>query len=185
MTLKIRRKSSFVESEGWARIIGVEKNLKAMCYHSHLDGHALSLRRLGLCTHLPVYREGGPSARIAGLCWLWFWVFQLLPGSAWADGKRADLAEELGETVEHHRQKSNQPNYPIRWVALYCILRFCSGIPTREPQYHIIPLWAKTVRQRLRDSRICSCSEELILRHGNLDTHCTDVRQTQHFSRQE
>ena len=48
-----------------------------------------------------------------------FWMFHLLPGSAWALGKLAELAEQVGKMVEHYRSKSTQPNYPTRWNTLY------------------------------------------------------------------
>ena len=49
-----------------------------------------------------------------------FWLFHPLPGSA--DGKSAELAEELGKTVEHpvHIDSlSTQCNYPNRCPTLY------------------------------------------------------------------
>ena len=42
-----------------------------------------------------------------------------LPGSAWADGKFAELAEQLGKMVEHPKSKSTQPRFARRCVALY------------------------------------------------------------------
>ena len=37
--------------------------------------------------------QGDPSDRIAGLGWLWFWLFHLQPGSAWAHGHLAKVSE--------------------------------------------------------------------------------------------
>ena len=48
-----------------------------------------------------------------------FLLFQALPNSAWADGKLAELAEQLGKTVEHSRSKSMQHNYLSRCPSLY------------------------------------------------------------------
>ena len=41
--------------------------------------------------------HGGAYARIAGLGLFWFEVFHPLPGSVWADGKLAELAEQVGK----------------------------------------------------------------------------------------
>ena len=49
-----------------------------------------------------------------GLGWLWFCLFYLLPCSAWADGKLAEVAKEVGNIVEHHRSNITQPNYLTR-----------------------------------------------------------------------
>ena len=35
-----------------------------------------------------------------------------MPGSAWADGNLAELAEQVDKMVEHYRSKATQPNYP-------------------------------------------------------------------------
>ena len=64
--------------------------------------------------HLHILRptsslQGSPSGQIAGLGWLLFCLFHLQPGSAWADGKLAEVAEQLGQMVEHYRSKSTQP----------------------------------------------------------------------------
>ena len=53
-----------------------------------------------------------------GLGWHWFGCSPHLPGSAWADGKLAELAEQVGKMVEHLGSKSTQPNYPTRWTTL-------------------------------------------------------------------
>ena len=42
-----------------------------------------------------------------------------MPGYAWADGELAELAEQVGKMVEHHRSKSNQTNYPSGCPTLY------------------------------------------------------------------
>ena len=63
--------------------------------------------------------QEGASAWIAWLGWLRFWLFHPLPGSAWADGKLADLAEQLGKMVDHHRSNSTQQKYPSRCPSLY------------------------------------------------------------------
>ena len=44
---------------------------------------------------------------LASLGWVDFdfWLFHPLPGSAWADGKLAEMSEQLGKIVEH--PKSN------------------------------------------------------------------------------
>ena len=39
--------------------------------------------------------------------------------SAWADGKLAELAEQVGKMVEHLKSKSTQPNYLPRWTTLH------------------------------------------------------------------
>ena len=49
-----------------------------------------------------------------GLTWI-----LAVPGSARADGKLAEVAEQLGKIEEHHRSKSTQPNYPTRWDTLH------------------------------------------------------------------
>ena len=36
-------------------------------------------------------------------------MFDYLPGSAWADGKLAELAEQQGKMGEHPESKSTQP----------------------------------------------------------------------------
>ena len=51
---------------------------------------------------LQILYTGGPSGRIAGL-----------PGSALADGKLAELTEQVGKMEEHPRSKSTQPNPTI------------------------------------------------------------------------
>ena len=38
---------------------------------------------------------------------------------AWADGKLAEVAEQLGKMVEHTKSKSTQPRFARRWVTLY------------------------------------------------------------------
>ena len=43
-------------------------------------------------------------------------------GSAGADGKLAELAEQLGKMVEHPKSKSAQPRFARRWVPLYTIV---------------------------------------------------------------
>ena len=48
-------------------------------------------------------------------------MFHSLPGSAWADGKLEEVAEQLGKIVEHLRTKSTQPNYSSRWTTLYFV----------------------------------------------------------------
>ena len=64
--------------------------------------------------------QGGPSARIAGLGQFSFWLFHHLPGSAWADGKVAELAEQLGKIAEPNpSQLSQQMAHP---VLVYCNL---------------------------------------------------------------
>ena len=63
--------------------------------------------------------QGGPSGWIAGLGWLSFWQFHLLPSSAWADGKLAELAEQVDKLVEHHMCESTHPKYPTRGDTLY------------------------------------------------------------------
>ena len=42
-------------------------------------------------------------------------LFHLLPGSAWADGNLAELAEQVGKMVEHHNptQLSDQMDHPV------------------------------------------------------------------------
>ena len=69
--------------------------------------------------------QGVPSGQIAGLGWLLFMVFHLQPGSAWADGKLAEVAEQLGQMVEHHRSKStqlsNQMDHPV-----FCVMKSAS-----------------------------------------------------------
>ena len=47
---------------------------------------------------------------LADLSWVdfLFWQFHLLPGSAWADGKLAELAVWLGRLVEHPKFKSTE-----------------------------------------------------------------------------
>ena len=52
--------------------------------------------------------QGGPSPGEPGLGWLLFWMFHPPPGSAWAGGKLAELAGQLGNMVEHPNQ--SQPN---------------------------------------------------------------------------
>ena len=61
---------------------------------------------------------------MAHLGQLWFWLFHLLPGSAWADGELAEVAEQAGKWVEHHRSESTQPNYLTRWATLYVTYEF-------------------------------------------------------------
>ena len=41
-----------------------------------------------------------------------------MPGSAWADEKLAELAEQLSKMVEHPTSKSTQPNYLSRCTTL-------------------------------------------------------------------
>ena len=45
-------------------------------------------------------------------------LFHHLPGSAWADGKLAKLAEKMGKLVDllHNKSKSTQPNFPSRCI---------------------------------------------------------------------
>ena len=47
---------------------------------------------------------------------LGFWLFHPLPGSAWADGKLAELAEQI---VEHPKSESTQLRFARRCVTLY------------------------------------------------------------------
>ena len=47
-----------------------------------------------------------------------------LPSSAWADGKLAELAEQLGKMVEHPKSKSTQPRFARRCVDLYVCTAF-------------------------------------------------------------
>ena len=49
-----------------------------------------------------------------GLTLIW-----VVPPSAWADGKLAELAEQLGKMVENPKSKSTQPRFARRWVPLY------------------------------------------------------------------
>ena len=42
-----------------------------------------------------------------------------MPGSAWADGKLAELAEQLGKMVEHPKSKSTQLRLAKRCVTRY------------------------------------------------------------------
>ena len=42
-----------------------------------------------------------------------------LPGSAWADGKLAELAKHLGKMVEHPKSKPTQPRFARSWATLY------------------------------------------------------------------
>ena len=70
------------------------------------------------------YVQGGPSPGEPRLGWLWFWLFHPLPGSAWADRKLAELADQLGKMVEHPKSKSAQPRFTRRWATL-CELLEC------------------------------------------------------------
>ena len=45
--------------------------------------------------------------------------FHPLPGSTRADGKLAELAEQVGKMVEHHRSKSTQPSYLVGFPTLH------------------------------------------------------------------
>ena len=42
--------------------------------------------------------------------WVGLTLILTVPPSAWADGKLAEVAEQLGKIVEHHRSKSTQSN---------------------------------------------------------------------------
>ena len=72
-----------------------------------------------LSKKMPRPVQGDPSPGEPPLGWLWFWLFHPLPGSAWADGKLAELAEQLGKMVEHPKSKSTQPKFAKRWTSLY------------------------------------------------------------------
>ena len=56
-----------------------------------------------------------------------------LPGSAWADGKLEELAEQLGKMVEHPKSKSTNPGSPgdgspcRREGEDMCLLTGCKG----------------------------------------------------------
>ena len=56
---------------------------------------------------------------VSDLDWVnWFWLFHPLPGSAWADVKLAELAEQVGKIVEYHESKSTQPRFETWWRTL-------------------------------------------------------------------
>ena len=59
--------------------------------------------------------QGAPSGWIVGLGWLRIWLFYLLPGSAWADRKLAELTEYASKIAEHQHDNdssmSAQPTY--------------------------------------------------------------------------
>ena len=63
--------------------------------------------------------QGGAAAWIAWLRLPSFWLFHPLPGSAWADGKLAEVTEQLSKIVEHHTVKVNptqlseKMNHPV------------------------------------------------------------------------
>ena len=52
--------------------------------------------------------QGDTSPGEPGLGWLRFWLFHPLPGSAWVDGKLAELAEQLCKMEEHPKSKSTK-----------------------------------------------------------------------------
>ena len=56
--------------------------------------------------HPGIFTEG--SVRLAtGFGWLWFVLFHPLPSSAWADGKLAEVAEQVGKMGEYPKSKVN------------------------------------------------------------------------------
>ena len=64
--------------------------------------------------------QGDPSGRLAGLGWLWFGLLHHKPGSAWADGKLAELAEHLADDGTSQikvnpTQLSDQMNHPVQY----------------------------------------------------------------------
>ena len=51
----------------------------------------------------------------------------ILAGPAWADGKLAELAKQLGKMVEHPKSKSTQPRFARICVTLYiCSPTLCA-----------------------------------------------------------
>ena len=71
----------------------------------------------------------GTGRSISSPTWVgltFIWQFQLLPGSAWADGKLAELAVWLGKMVEHTKSKfidpcspGDGPPLPVLFITLH------------------------------------------------------------------
>ena len=61
--------------------------------------------RLTLLSGYHVTLQGDTSPGEPGLGSLGFCLFHPLPGSAWPDGKLAELAEQLGKMVEHPKSR--------------------------------------------------------------------------------
>ena len=96
--------------------------------------------------------QGDPSPGEPWLGWLWFWVFHPLSDSAWADGKLAELAEQLGKMVEHPKSKSTKQRFARRcatrsfkvsiWSQMRCMLISTPEVPFR-PRTPYVCMWPK------------------------------------------
>ena len=105
---------------------------RSKCLWSHTLGprHAHLEINFGWMT---IILQGGPSGRIVGLGWLWFWLFHPLPGFAWADGKLAELAEQLRKMVEHNTSKSTEPQLSDQMDHAVEITWDIDGLPAHVP----------------------------------------------------
>ena len=107
-----------------------QSRLRPLC-HRRLEGtlprdrgflHGRVVQGLGskliyFMTYLvPRIVQGDTSPGESGLGWPWFWLVPSLPGSAWAYGKLAELAEQLSKMEGHPKSKSTQPRYARRWT---------------------------------------------------------------------
>ena len=67
-------------------------------------------------------RERQGTQLLANLSWVDFdfgcSTLCLVLSPDWADGKLAELAEQLGKMVEHPKSKSTQPRFARIWVPL-------------------------------------------------------------------
>ena len=84
--------------------------------------------------------------RVAHLLASLGWVDFDVPPSAWADGKLADVAEQVGKMMEQHKSKSTQPRFSTAWAFLYNALLhslfsrgLLKGDPKQMPAPHVKP----------------------------------------------
>ena len=103
--------------------------MKECCFCREIGPEPRTIKKEGKIAFSFSFRGGGTACLVQGdtspgeprFSWLWFWLFHPLPGSAWADGKLAELAEQLGKMVEHPKSMSTQPRFARRCVTLYIV----------------------------------------------------------------
>ena len=117
--------------------------------------------------------------------WVGLTLNLAVPPSVWFclryDGKLAELAEQLGKIVEHHRSKSTQPNYPTRWTTLFNVhLHVWRTLCHRN--WNISPVRRSTTDSSCKDCsklfKDCACpwtetiKDHLLRTSGTEDQEC-------------
>ena len=95
---------------------------------------------------------------MAGLGWLWIWLFHPLPRSTWADSKLADLAVHVDKLVENDRSNSAQPTIrpdgpPCTLRSIPSVMKHCFVFDVDPAQWPVKLTRTRNIIPRLRGYR--------------------------------